>query len=168
MQIYHKAYVYMTCGTDLLVFNEPDTPHLGMQMPGGTVDPGESYLQAAAREFEEETGLSVDAAFEQFSSQNLPFANIPPVGQFKPPANRPLKGRHLRRHYHVRIPTKPKDTWEHYEMFPSGGGCPIRCKFFWVDLFGSETADPESFFAAFAEPLDALRSRFTGTIKTTA
>lgn len=34
MRVYHKAYVYLTCGTDLLVFNEPDTPHLGLQVPG--------------------------------------------------------------------------------------------------------------------------------------
>ncbi|MEP4064813.1 MAG: NUDIX domain-containing protein, partial [Nitratireductor sp.] len=58
MKIYHKAYVYLTCGPELLVFVEPDHPDPDIQVPGGTLDPGESYLQAARREFFEETGLS--------------------------------------------------------------------------------------------------------------
>jgi len=138
---------------------EPDTPHLGMQLPGGTIDTGESYLHGAMREFAEETGLILDAAFEQFFVQDLPFETIPPVGQFKPAPQRPLRGRHLRRNFHVQLPTRPKDVWEHYELYPSSGGAPIRYKFFWVDLFGPDTADPEMFFAAFGDPLDALRSR---------
>ena len=58
MRVYHKAYVYLTCGTDLLVFDEPDTPHLGLQVPGGTqlVDAqlqtpgGTQVLSAASRD----------------------------------------------------------------------------------------------------------------------
>jgi len=159
MRIYHKAYVYLTCGTDLLVFNEPDTPELGFQVPGGTVDPGESFLHGAMREFAEETGLTLDAAFDHFSDQDLPFEKIPPVGQFKPAPDRPLRGRHLRRNYHVRLGERPRDEWEHYEMFPSGGGDPIRCRFFWIDLFGSAAMDGENFFAAFDAPLGPLRQR---------
>lgn len=159
MRIYHKAYVYLTCGTDLLVFNEPETPYLGLQVPGGTIDPGESFLHGAMREFHEETGLNLDAAFDHFSDQDLPFETIPPVGQFRAPANRPLRGRHIRRNYHVRIAERPSDAWEHYEMFPSSGGEPIRCRFFWIDLFGPQASDAENFFAAFGAPLDALRGR---------
>lgn len=159
MRTFHKAYVYLTCGTDLLVFNEPDTPWLGLQVPGGTVDPGESFLHGAMREFREETGLAVDAAFEEFARQDLPFETLPPVGPYKAPPERPLKGRHVRRHYHVRLPARPKETWEHYEMFPSGGGDPIRCRFFWIDLFGPDAEDADGFFAGFSGPLDALRAR---------
>ncbi len=165
MQIFHKAYVYLTCGTRLLVFDEPDTPFLGFQVPGGTVDPGESFLQGAMREFAEETGLSLDAAFDHFSSQDLPFETFPPVGQFRPSPDRPLRGRHLRRNYHVRIGERPKETWEHYEMFPSGGGDPIRCRFFWIDLFGPDAHDEERFFAAFGAPLPELRLRVPGLRK---
>ncbi|POF30467.1 NUDIX hydrolase [Roseibium marinum] len=165
MRVYHKAYVYLTCGTDLLVFDEPDTPQLGLQVPGGTVDPGESFLQSAMREFAEETGLALDAAFDHFSDQDLPFETIPPLGQFKPAPDRPLRGRHLRRNYHVRIGERPGDTWEHYEMFPSGGGDPIRCRFFWIDLFGAQAQDAEKFFAAFGAPLEALRTRLPRFVK---
>lgn len=159
MRLYYKAYVYLTCGTDLLVFEEPDTPFLGPQVPGGTIDPGESFLHGAMREFAEETGLTIDAAFEHFSSQDLPFETIAPVGQYRAPPDRPLKGRHIRRNYHVRLTEKPRDTWEHYEMFPSGGGDPIRCRFFWIDLFGPKALDEETFFAAFGAPLASLRGR---------
>jgi 8-oxo-dGTP diphosphatase len=159
MRVYHKAYVYLTCATELLVFNEPDTPYLGLQVPGGTVDPGESFLHGAMREFREETGLSLDAAFEHFSSQDLPFEAMPPVGQFRAPPGRPLRGRHIRRNYHVRLAERPKDTWEHYEMFPSGGGDPIRCRFFWIDLFAPNARNEDTFFAAFGAPLATLRNR---------
>jgi len=159
MRVYHKAYVYLTCGTDLLVFDEPDTPWLGLQVPGGTVDPGESFLHGAMREFAEETGLALDAAFDHFSSQDIPFEALPAVGQFKAPPERPLRGRHIRRNYHVQLNTRPKDSWEHYEMFPSAGCDPIRCRFSWIDLFGARALDPENFFAGFGAPLDALRMR---------
>lgn len=167
MRLYHKAYVYLTCGTDLLVFDEPDTPWLGLQVPGGTVDPGESFLHGAMREFAEETGLALDAAFDHFSSQDLPFETLPPVGQFRAPAARPLKGRHVRRNYHVRLAARPKDTWEHYEMHPSSGGDPIRLRFFWIDLFGGKAADEDNFFAAFGAPLTSLRDR-VASLQTTA
>ncbi|MGX1499811.1 8-oxo-dGTP diphosphatase [Labrenzia sp. MBR-25] len=159
MRVYHKAYVYLTCGTDLLVFNEPDTPWLGLQVPGGTIDPGESFLHGAMREFSEETGLDLDVAFDHFSSQDIPFETIPPVGQFRPAPNRPLLGRHIRRNYHVCLATRPGTEWEHYEMHPSSGGEPIRYRFFWVDLFGERASNEENFFAAFGAPLSALRER---------
>ncbi|MHA7776222.1 NUDIX hydrolase [Roseibium sp. M-1] len=159
MRVYHKAYVYLTCGTDLLVFNEPDTPWLGLQVPGGTIDPGESFLHGAMREFAEETGLELDAAFDQFSAQNIPFETIPPVGQYRPHPDRPLLGRHIRRNYHVRLGNRPRDEWEHFEMHPSSGGVPIRYRFFWIDLFGERAQDPENFFAAFGAPLASLRER---------
>lgn len=159
MRVYHKAYVYLTCGTDLLVFDEPDTPWLGLQVPGGTVDPGESFLHGAMREFAEETGLDLDVAFEQFSSQDLPFETMPATGQFRAPSGRPLKGRHIRRNYHVCLQNRPRDTWEHFEMHPSNGGDPIRFRFFWIDLFGPKAEDRDNFFAAFGEPLETLRSK---------
>lgn len=71
----HKAYVYLTCGRELLVFRQPDQPYVGLQVPGGTVDPGESHLTAALREFGEETGLALPHALEQIGSQVLLFDN---------------------------------------------------------------------------------------------
>ncbi|WP_289035254.1 NUDIX domain-containing protein [uncultured Roseibium sp.] len=162
MRIYHKAYVYLTCGNRLLVFDEPDTPELGLQVPGGTIDPGESYLIGARREFIEETGLTLDTAFEHFADQDLPFETMTADGGVQAPLNRPLKGRHLRKLYHARIDTAPKEKWEHFEMSPSNGGPPIRFRLFWLDLHDPRAMDPANFFAEFGAQLEPLRQRIQG------
>ena len=154
MLIYQKAYVYLTCGTELLVFVEPDFPNAGFQVPGGTVDPGESYLQAARREFAEETGLSLDIALESFADQDHIFKDVP----------RCLDGLHRRRHFHGRIREKPATEWEHFEMTPSSGGAPIRFRLFWVDLFANDAPAETRFFEGFGAQLETLRSRMEGQV----
>ncbi|WP_428643490.1 NUDIX hydrolase [Roseibium sp.] len=149
MNLYHKAYVYLTCGTELLVFSEPDHPEVGLQVPGGTLDPGESYLHGARREFAEETGLSLDIALESFADQDHIFENVPDC----------LDGLHRRRHFHGRIREKPATQWEHYETSPSAGGAPIRFRLFWVDLFSSDAPPETRFFEGFGAQLETLRSR---------
>lgn len=149
MNVYHKAYVYLTCGTDLLVFSEPDYPHVGLQVPGGTLDPGESYLQAARREFCEETGLSLDIALESFADQDRILKNVPDC----------LDGLHRRRHFHGTIREKAAEEWEHFESSPSAGGPPIRFRLFWIDLFASDVTQEARFFEGFGAQLETLRSR---------
>ncbi|WP_298817196.1 NUDIX domain-containing protein [uncultured Roseibium sp.] len=149
MQIYHKAYVYLTCGPELLVFIEPDHPNPDLQVPGGTLDPGESYLQGARREFVEETGLSLDIAFESFADQDHIFEGVPNC----------LDGLHRRRHFHGRILQKPAVEWEHYEMSPSTGGPPIRFRLFWLDLFAEDAPAETRFFQGFGAQLETLRTR---------
>lgn len=54
-----KAYAYITrMNGDLLVFRHVDFPEAGIQVPGGSVDPGETPERAAVREACEETGLN--------------------------------------------------------------------------------------------------------------
>ncbi|MHA7776221.1 NUDIX hydrolase [Roseibium sp. M-1] len=149
MRIYHKAYVYLTCGEELLVFEEPDFPEVGLQVPGGTLDPGESYLQGARREFAEETGLSLDIALESFADQDHFFENIPDC----------LDGLHRRRHFHGRIREKPATEWEHFETSPSAGGPPIRFRLHWIDLFSGDAPAETLFFEGFGAQLETLRTR---------
>jgi 8-oxo-dGTP pyrophosphatase MutT (NUDIX family) len=52
-----KALAYVTCQGHLLVFRQPNAPSQGVQVPGGSIEPGEDALQAALRETREETAL---------------------------------------------------------------------------------------------------------------
>lgn len=149
MKTYHKSYVYLTCGPELLVFEEPDFPEVGLQVPGGTLDPGESYLQGARREFAEETGLSLDIALESFADQDHIFDTVPNC----------LDGLHRRRHFHGRIREKPATEWEHFETTPSTGGPPIRFRLFWIDLFSEDAPAETLFFEGFGAQLETLRTR---------
>jgi 8-oxo-dGTP pyrophosphatase MutT (NUDIX family) len=147
----HKAYVYLTAGRDLLVFRQPDQPYVGLQVPGGTVDPGESHLTAALREFAEETGLHLPHALELIGAQVLLFDNS--LG----------RDIHDRRLYHARTPVsgaaRRRQSWEHFEMSPSGGGDPIRFELFWLDLGEALAMAPANFFTGFHAPLTAVAQR---------
>ncbi|GAA0786149.1 NUDIX domain-containing protein [Roseibium denhamense] len=149
MQVLYKAYVYLTCGPELLVFSEPDSPEVGLQIPGGTLDPGESFLQGARREFFEETGLSLDIAIESFADQD----HIPEDGSVY------LSGVHRRRHFHGVLKAKPAETWDHFEMTPSAGGPPIRFRLFWIDVLSSKAPEDGLLSQGFGAQLETLRPR---------
>ena len=141
----HKADIYLTAGRDVLVFRQPDQPYVGLQIPGGTVDPGESHLQAAMREFNEETGIELTCAFEFVADQIALFDNDAGCDV------------HCRRLYHGRLPAHAainrQHRWEHFEMDPSGGGDPIRFDLFWLDIDRALRAAPSDFFTGFHAPL---------------
>jgi len=52
-----KVIAYITHGEDLLVFEEPDFPEAGTQVPGGTLESQELPAAGVMREAAEETGL---------------------------------------------------------------------------------------------------------------
>ena len=55
-----KVRAYIFWNDLLLVFHEPEFPEALYQVPGGTVDAGETLLNALVREIKEETGQSID------------------------------------------------------------------------------------------------------------
>lgn len=53
-----KAFAYVTKGECLLLFTHPLSPEAWIQVPAGTMEPGESPEDAVLREAREETGLA--------------------------------------------------------------------------------------------------------------
>lgn len=57
-----KVLIYIISNGHLLVHTHSDFPEAGFQVPGGSIDEGESAIEAARRELYEEAGLMLDAA----------------------------------------------------------------------------------------------------------
>lgn len=122
MEIPQKVLIYATSAKGLLVFDEPDFPEVGVQIPGGTVKPNENIFAAAAREFAEETGLTPDARPSLLGTTDYSFIR------------NNSDHTHRRSYFHVELPNGLPDVWHHHETMPDGGGSPILFRFFWLGL----------------------------------
>jgi 8-oxo-dGTP pyrophosphatase MutT (NUDIX family) len=98
-----KVIIYVTrkrAGRDeLLVFEHRDFPAAGLQVPAGTMDPGEAAVDAAARELMEESGLS-----------NLSLKGRVDVYEWLNPETSRLHRRHV---YHFVVASELSDAWDH-------------------------------------------------------
>jgi 8-oxo-dGTP pyrophosphatase MutT (NUDIX family) len=81
---------------ELLVFEDPEHPDTGIQVPAGRLDPGETLESCLRRELAEEAGLE----------------HVRIVRELEP---RPIRPERYENHaFEVRIEGKsPADTWEH-------------------------------------------------------
>jgi predicted DNA-binding transcriptional regulator YafY len=113
-----KAVAYVTRGDLLLVFDHADFPEAGMQVPAGSIEPGETASEAARRETFEETGL------ERLS---------PPiflgVSEFdmRPFGRDELQ---IRSFFHLRAEGEVPEAWRHYEQ----GTPPIAFDLYWLPI----------------------------------
>jgi 8-oxo-dGTP pyrophosphatase MutT (NUDIX family) len=121
------AYITPADGADanrlLLVFEHVDFPEAGVQVPAGTVEPGEAPDAAVLREAHEETGLEglTRQTFLGYRRRDMADVGIDAV--------------HHQYFFHLHCATPYPETWRHAEMFPSDGGTePIRFVFYWVNL----------------------------------
>jgi 8-oxo-dGTP pyrophosphatase MutT (NUDIX family) len=117
-----KVVTYITWGTTLLVFSHPDFPEAGIQVPAGTIEPGEKPEVAALREAFEETGLTGLTLVAPLGEQ---VRDVTPFGKDE---------LHHRYFFHLRCAGAPPQTWRHWEEFPSDGSAPVAFDFFWAQL----------------------------------
>lgn len=121
MEQIEKVVAYVTHGDRLLVFRHTAFPEAGIQVPAGTLEPGESPESAVLREAQEETGLRGLKIQAFLGSKDYDLVQFGDEGA-------------MRRHYfHLQTTEPAPETWRNDERDPSDGSPgPIEFEFFWV------------------------------------
>jgi 8-oxo-dGTP diphosphatase len=120
--IKRKAFAYITYEQRLLVFRHVGMSEAGIQVPAGTIEPGETPKSAALSEAWEETGLA-DLTLVSYLGEQL--RDMRDMGKAE---------LHHRFFYHVRCTHQPPRQWRHTEMHSSESGERPIFELFWVDL----------------------------------
>lgn len=85
---------------ELLVFDQPDRPEAGTQVPAGRLDPGETLEQGLLRELHEEAGIEEARVLGEIAGPD----------EF----DRALPGSRYRNHlFHVQPTNELPERWEH-------------------------------------------------------
>lgn len=115
-----KVVCYVVHRARLLVFSHED-PLAGVQVPAGTIEPGEDPAEAAVRETFEETTLHTRVV-RKLGVMDYDF--------------RPAKPERAHRHYFLMelIDQDPPERWIAGDPFPSDGGKPPVWTCWWVPL----------------------------------
>ena len=126
-----KAFGYVTKNNKLLVFEQPDPttgipmPEAGIQVPGGTIERGESPEIAAKREVHEETGLN-NIELLSFFGKNAYSYDTSIYGK---------KVTHQRYFFHFHCIENTPSRWQTIEKTPSDDpGHKIILQFWWVEI----------------------------------
>lgn len=113
-----KVCAYITRnGSELLVFEGPG--HEGLQVPKGTVEPGEGRREATFRESLEETGLATLGRPSHLATDVWTRRASPPK-------------RYVRSFYHATV-HEPRDAWTH-TVTGAGEERGAEFSFSWVEL----------------------------------
>ena len=121
MRYVDKVVAYITRGSELLIFAHTEFPGAGLQVPAGSMDPGETPQQAVTREIREETGLT---AFHVARLLGIVEGGYRAGAQW-----------HFTRRYffHVTLSDTAPDRWRHWERH-AGDGASYEFELFWVPL----------------------------------
>lgn len=115
-----KVFAYITSGDRLLVFSHPSEPEAGIQVPAGTIEPGEEPAAAVLREAWEETGLTSLKLAGFLGEQVWVHYSLTEI--------------HRRHFFYLICEGAPPDTWQHWERTPSDDSGEHLYEFFWVPL----------------------------------
>ena len=121
-ELVEKAFAYITRDDELLVFRHVDSAEAGIQVPAGTIEPGESRDAAVLREASEETGL------HEFRTP----VYLGTTDFVDPEAPATVARRHF---FHLLLEGEAPDRWRHSERSPSTGDCDdILFELYWISL----------------------------------
>jgi ADP-ribose pyrophosphatase YjhB (NUDIX family) len=114
-----KAYGCITRGEHLLIFREQlEGREDFAQLPGGTIEYGESLEDGLLREVYEESGLSDVAIVRMLGCDTF-------IGE---------RFTDLRHFYLLRCSEPMKDSWLHYEMHGSEHDYPLPFLYSWMPI----------------------------------
>lgn len=120
LAVRRKVLIYvLDDAARVLTFTQRHSPAAGMQVPAGTVEPGESPADAAARELREETGHAALADLIQVAE------SVDDMSEFRPEL-------HRRSWFVTRADGFPREPWTHVESHPEQGE--IVAEFDWTDI----------------------------------
>ena len=118
----NRVFLYITQGEKLLVLDYLDHSYLEPQVPGGTIEPGESPEEAALREAAEETGL---IALKVVSLLGVSEKDLRPIGR-----NETIKAWF----FHLIAEDSTRARWRHTERYPHDGTASVPFELYWVPL----------------------------------
>ncbi|SRR5579884_304598 len=124
MERTRKVLAYVTHGRRLLLFTHAKQPSAGIQVPAGTLLPGEAPEYGVLREAWEETGLESLALGAYLGRRDRP-------ADGETGGRQALQERHF---FHLLCTNEPPESWRHVERHPSDGGPAIPFDFFWAPL----------------------------------
>ena len=118
-----KVLCYIVRDGRLLVFRHRDYPEAGVQVPAGTLHPGEAPEEGAIRETEEETGRSGYRIVSKLGEYDHEFRNI-----FEGLERHEVHDRHV---FHLEPPPELPDAWSHLADDEEGA---FWFEFSWVPI----------------------------------
>jgi 8-oxo-dGTP pyrophosphatase MutT (NUDIX family) len=118
-----KVVCYIVRGGSLLVFRHLDQPWdlSGLQVPAGSIEPGESPEAAAVREAAEETGLDGFRVVRKLGELDYDLA----------PYRSELQHRHV---FHLALDGEAPERWVSRENDAGDGSAPLRLECYWIPL----------------------------------
>lgn len=102
-----KVYGYIVQDGEIVVFEQPESPEAGIQVPGGTVDAGEGLDDAVLREAFEETGLQGLSIARYLGKQHRDMRDY---------GKEEIHDRHF---YYLTCASVVPRRWQHFEQYSS-------------------------------------------------